>query len=424
MSKTAFVFPGQGSQYVGMGKVVYEKSQAAREVFEETNEILGFDLAKMCFEGNINELTRTENTQPALLTVSTAMLKVFTLETGIEPAYCAGHSLGEITALTCAGAIRFADAVRIVRKRGLYMQEAVPQGQGAMSAVTGIGIPIVEEECKKFNSEENTVVVSNYNSPDQIVVSGHAGAIKSLGERLIKLGASVIPLKVSAPFHSPLMKSAAENLRRELDNYEFNDLKYSVISNVNALPYPGRESISENLSLQVVKPVRWVQSMEYLALQGVNTVVEIGPKEVLKKLVKKNTPGILAFSYDVKEDEKALIQRFSPIDAHVMIDKKAKLKLITRCIAITVCTKNRNWDNEEYNKGVVEPYRKVQKMLEILEAEDKEPTMEQMKEALDMLKSVFKTKQTPVDEQIERFSQVFNETGTHGLFPNFEMPCA
>lgn len=422
MSNLAFLFPGQGSQYIGMGKELCENHAIAREVFDEANEALGFDLKELCFNGNLEVLTKTENTQPAILTASVAAFKVFGMEFAIKPKYMAGHSLGEFSALACAGAIRFQDAVRIVRQRGKFMQEAVPVGLGAMAAVSGVDKEVIEEECRKCSDDSGIVVVSNYNSPEQIVISGHSQAVGVVGENLKRSGARVIPLKVSAPFHSPLMQQAAERLEAELRKYTYSPMNCAVISNVTALPYDGQHSITDNLVSQIVKPVRWSESMKYLESHNVDLAVEFGPQTVLKNLMKKNTPTINAFSFDKEEDVKVLREKLLSEGGAESDNKNMKSRLIGRCLAIAVCTKNNNWDNEQYNKGVVEPYKRVREMLETLEREGADPSVEQMREALKMLKSVFDTKGTSQNEQIQRFNQLFEETGLGSMFMDMDLP--
>jgi len=425
MNKIALLFPGQGSQYVGMGKELCKKYTVANEVFEEANEVLGFDLKKLCFEGDLQELTKTENTQPAILTTSVAMFKVYMQEFGFEPRYLAGHSLGEYSALTCSGVISFSDAIKIVRNRGKFMQESAALGTGAMAAVSGIDKEIIEKECEEISSENNIVVISNYNSPDQIVISGHCDAVSKLSERFKDIGANVVPLNVSAPFHSPLMKAAAEKLREELLKYNYGSFKWPVVSNVEAIPYQGNEKIVENLTIHMTKAVKWQQSIEYMKSNGIDMFIELGPKTVLKGLMRKNAPGVAAFSYDKEEDiEKLrdlLLSKKSVSEVESSSKKKEfKHTVLTKCLAIAVCTRNRNWNNEEYQKGVVEPYRKIQQMQLELENQGKEPSYEQMLEALEMLKSVFITKKVPYEEQVERFNEVFDETNTRGLFPDFK----
>lgn len=416
MHKIAFLFPGQGSQYVGMSKKICDMSTVAGQTFEEADDMLGYDLKKLCFEGSMEELTKTENTQPALLTASVAAFRVFMQEIGILPEYTAGHSLGEYSALCCAGALEFRDAVRIVRQRGRFMQEAVTVGVGSMAAVSGIGQSEIEDECKAISGEGQLVVVSNYNSPEQIVVSGHQGAVSLVCTKLKEKGARVIPLKVSAPFHSPLMKPAADRLKIELKKYEFGEFKWPVLSNVTARPYHGNTEIIEYLTEQIVKPVRWQSSMEYLWKQGINLAIEMGPQTVLKNLMKKNAPGIKALSYDVETDMRDIKQELSSKEQSAGKVKEQGINIITKCIAIAVCTKNRNWDDDEYQKGVVEPYRKIVRMKEELGENGTEPTARQIKEAIGLIRQIFITKKTPVDEQTERFNEIFEIAGNRDLF--------
>lgn len=418
MKKLAFLFPGQGSQFVGMGKIMYENFACARKVFEEAEDALGFDLKKLCFKGSQEELTKTENAQPAILTVSIAALKVYMEEIGLEPAVCTGHSLGEFSALVCAEGMKFKDAVRIVRLRGQLMQEAVPIGVGAMAAITKIDRSIIEEECKKLSTDGKVVVISNYNSPEQYVISGHKDAVTAAIGKLKDMGARAVPLNVSAPFHCPLMQPAADKLKEALEKYSYSPLKYPVISNVTALSYEGHEKIVENLSTQMVKAVRWQESMEYLKKLGIDIAIEIGPQKVLRNLMGKNAPEIKTFAYDYDEDVKDLkVELKTDASAPKYIPT-----VIMRCLAIAVCTQNHNWNDDEYQNGVVLPYKKIQKMQEELEKSMQEPTVDQMKEALEMLRSVFATKKTPVEEQVERFNQIFSETGMRDLFSDFKMP--
>ena len=422
MKKVALLFPGQGSQYVGMGKTLHEKYSVVRETFDEANEVLGFDIRKLCFEGGMEELTRTENTQPAILTTSVAMFKVYMQEIGMEPSFLGGHSLGEITSLTCAGGIKFSDAVKIVHNRGKFMQEAASEGIGAMAAVSGLKQQVVEEECLSVNGDGKLVVVSNYNSPNQIVISGHKNAVEEVGKKLQEKGGRIVPLSVSAPFHSPLMKQAAVRLKEELNNYEYGKLKWPVLSNVTALPYEDSSMIIRNLERQITEPVQWQLIIQYLESQGVEFGIELGPKTVLKNLMKSNSHLIKGYAFDVEEDVLSLKNIEGGIENIKTEEKNNRIKVIEKCIAIAVCTKNSNWDNEEYQNGVVIPYRRIQEMLLLLEKEGKEPSLEQMQEALEMLRSVFNTKRTPIDEQIERFNQVFSESGTRRLFTDFIMP--
>ena len=295
----AFVFPGQGSQYAGMGKDFYERFPTAREVFERANEALGFDLKKLIFEGG-EELNKTVNTQPAILTVSYALYRVFKeLFPQVEPKFVAGHSLGEYTALLAADVLDFEDAVRLVRHRAEYMQNAVPEGKGAMAAV--IGIP-PEEVAKLCEEVDGVVEPVNFNSPVQTVVAGEAEAVK----KLVKLAKSrrikAIPLKVSVPSHSSLMREAALKFKEKLQEVPFRDAKVPVVQNYDAKPHTKGDEIRENLYLQLFNPVRWVESVLFMTSSGVDTFVEIGPKNVLSKLIAQTVDGVKTCNLDKVED--------------------------------------------------------------------------------------------------------------------------
>jgi [acyl-carrier-protein] S-malonyltransferase len=421
MNKIAFLFPGQGSQYIGMGKKLCEEFPVAKYTFEEANEVLNFDLQRLCFRGSLEELTKTENTQPAILTASIAAFRVYMQEIGILPENTAGHSLGEISALSCAGVIKFDEALRIVRLRGKYMQEAVPYGCGSMAAVSGIDKVVIEKECEKITKENHIVVISNYNSVDQIVISGHTKAVAEAEEILKTRGARVIQLKVSAPFHSPLMQQAADRFREELVKITSGKVMWPVISNVTAEPYPDGSSIIEYLSLQIVKPVMWQSSMAFINKSGVNIAIEMGPQAILKNLMKKNVTSIDVCSLESVEDVKKLSEELVNGTKKDENTIKNGLKFLTKCIAISVCTKNRNWDNDLFREGVIDPYEKIKSMKDELVRSGRQASLEQLKEALFLLKKILKTKITPVDEKIEWFNQLFDETETKNIFKDFSI---
>ncbi|MDA5107830.1 ACP S-malonyltransferase [Brevibacillus thermoruber] len=293
MSKVAFVFPGQGSQFVGMGRSLAEKSAAARDVFERADEALGFSLSSLCFEGPEEELRLTVNTQPAILTTSVAVLAALREKRAdVTPDYVAGHSLGEYSALVAAGAMAFADAVKVVRARGQFMEEAVPAGQGAMAAVLGMERQALQDVCEAVTASGHPVQPANMNGPGQIVISGTAEGVRLAGEQAKAAGAKrVLPLNVSGPFHSSLMQPAAEKLMAVLADVDVNDARVPVVANVSARPETAAGAIVDNLVKQVAAPVLWEDSVRWMADQGVTTFVEIGPGKVLAGLIKKIAPA-------------------------------------------------------------------------------------------------------------------------------------
>ena len=294
--KTAFLFPGQGSQFAGMGKALAETFPAARRVFEEADETLGFALSRLCFEGPDDQLKLTENTQPALLTVSVAALAVLQ-EKGLSPDFVAGHSLGEYSALVAAGSLKFADAVKLVRNRGRYMQEAVPAGVGAMAAILKLpegkleGVPAQA-------AQGETVSAANLNTPEQVVIAGHAGAVGRAIDLAKAAGARRgVLLPVSAPFHCALMKPAQERLRADFDAAEFRELTCPLVNNWQAAEVRTGAEAREGLYQQVPNPVRWVESVRYLVAQGIVRCVEVGAGGVLTGLLKGIDPSLAGLRF-------------------------------------------------------------------------------------------------------------------------------
>jgi [acyl-carrier-protein] S-malonyltransferase len=302
MGKLAFLFPGQASQYPGMGRELAGNHSAARSVFDEADQALGFSVSDLCFNGSEEALKLTANTQPAILTASVATYRVLA-ENGVQPAFVAGHSLGEFSALVAADGLEFADAVRLVRRRGEYMQSAVPEGVGAMAAILGLAPAQVAGICRQA-ADGQVVAPANLNSPEQTVISGHAEAVKRAVELASAGGAKrAVMLPVSAPFHSSLMQPAAKRLEADLRTTVFHKLRVPLVNNADAELTTSGDEARESLVRQVTLPVRWEESVRELIDQGVNTFVEVGPGRVLTGLLRQIDRSIHVFNV---EDEKSL----------------------------------------------------------------------------------------------------------------------
>lgn len=301
MKDLALLFPGQGSQYAGMGKLLAEQYGEARQVFEDADHALGFPLSKLCFEGPEEELKRTENTQPAILSVSVAAYRVLERQ-GIQPAVVAGHSLGEYSALVAAGALDFKDAVTLVRKRGRYMQEAVPAGVGAMAAILKLPEGKLQQVLDQAAQGE-VVSAANLNSPDQVVIAGHAKAVGRAMELAKAAGAKrAIALQVSAPFHCSLMRPAQQRLQPDLQAVSFRDLRFPLINNWQARAVTAVDDAREGLYQQIPNPVRWTDSIREMARQGIRRFIEVGPGNVLLGLCRNIDPTLEGFKFGEPAD--------------------------------------------------------------------------------------------------------------------------
>ncbi len=293
----AYVFPGQGSQYAGMGKELAQAYPEAREVFATADRVLGFPLSRLCFEGPLEELTLTENLQPALLAVSVAVFRVLESR-GALPDFVAGHSLGEYSAMVAAGALEYEEALELVRSRGRFMQEAVPVGVGAMAAIIGLDLSEVDGICREA-AQGQVVSPANQNAPDQVAIAGHAEAVKRASELAVARGAKrAIPLPVSAPFHCELMRLAQDRMEPLLEAAGFRDLRFPLVNNVDARPVRTAAEARAGLVRQISSMVRWTESVQRMVAEGVNEFVEVGAGKVLAGLIRRIHPGAVLRSVE------------------------------------------------------------------------------------------------------------------------------
>ena len=361
MNKYSFIFPGQGVQYKGMGKTLYDAYPVFRQTFEEAGDVLHKDFGELCFNGRISELNKIENSLLAILITSIASFRVFSGQNKVSPEFLAGHSLGEYSALVASEVLDFKDALLLVKKRSeLALRK---NEQGAMAIVEGINKEIIRNVCSEISGSEGTVSIACYNSPRQVVVCGDKSAVLKAEKQLSLLDASVTPMLSSPPFHCSLLKEEAEEFRDYLDTFIFGKPKWNIISNVTAVPAKDGEEIKRNLALQMMMPVQWEETLNVMAENQVDTLVEFGTKTILKNLAEDSRKQFSNYSFCQKEDQKKLQELFGKQEVGKKNEQRQtlhKASFLGRCLAIAVCTQNFNWNNEEYELGAERPYKKIE----------------------------------------------------------------
>ncbi|WP_434751925.1 ACP S-malonyltransferase [Paenibacillus amylolyticus] len=394
---TALLFPGQGSQYIGMGQELFTSSVLARRTFEEASEILGYSVSKLCFQGSLAELTRTDYAQPCILTVGIAAFRALMESRELDPCYLAGHSLGEITALTASGALHFADAIRLVRFRGMLMREAQKQKAGSMMAVHGLSPQVIEEECREPDFR-GKVVISNLNSSHQTVVSGYMNTLTLIRKRFVELGGHVTSLQVDGAFHSPFMKDAAMQLYDELCRIPLHSMRYSVLSNVTALPYPSETCIPSFLSEQMVEKVHWQGCVQFLIERQVHNLIEVGPGRVLSNMLRREKlDSCMIHSIDKKDDIQKLMKAWAP--------KGSTAGSYARYLKAALCAKNYNIHGEtsDYLEEISEPFRELQWLAKAEEFAGGNA------KAFEALKHILDCKMTPASQRGDILSHIAEE---------------
>ncbi|AME05089.1 ACP S-malonyltransferase [Bacillus siamensis] len=396
MNNLAFLFPGQGSQFVGMGKHFWNDFVLAKRLFEEAGDAISLDVKKLCFNGDINELTKTMNAQPAILTVSVIAFQVYMQEIGVKPRFLAGHSLGEYSALVCAGALSFHDAVTLVRQRGILMQNADPQQQGTMAAVTRLSLQTLQEMCAKVSTEDFPADVACMNSDRQHVISGHRQAVERVIRMAEEKGAAYTYLNVSAPFHSSMIRSASEQFQSALQQYSFRDAAWPIISNVTARPYSSKNSISEHLKQHMAMPVRWAESMHYLLLHGVTEAIEMGPNNVLSGLLKKITNHIAPYPLGQTSDIHQLSNSAERNKHIVRLRKKQLNKLMIQ----SVIARNYNEDSAAYSNMTTPLFMQIQELKERMKRHEDVLSEQELEHSIHLCKLICEAKQLPAWEEL------------------------
>lgn len=412
------VFPGQGSQFVGMGRELSARFAVAREAFDEASEALGYDLGRLCREGPEAELAQTVRAQPAILTCSVAAWRVFQRECGRTPTLGAGHSLGEFSALTCAGALALADAVRLVEARGRFMQEAAPFGSGAMAVVFGPPPGEVAAACEAASTPGELAAVANVNSPEQSVVSGSAVAVRRACQALSAAGAVTQEMKISIPAHSPLMAPAAERLASALAPLPLADAAWPVLANATAEPYGRAAAVRELLVRQLTRPVPWHSIATLLAAHAPEAVVELGPRAALRDLFKAAFPLTPCFAAGEPTGLEAACRFLARPTAASPAPPWEPF--LARCLVIAVATRNRTESPERHELAVAEPYRRLQALRRAQGERGGPPTREQVRQGAELLRRLLRSKKVPLEERARRFGRLFQQTDTAALFPDFD----
>ncbi len=396
----AFVYPGVGSQHTGMGKTFFDEYEIVKETYQEASQVLGVDIAELCFDpGKEKELNRLENAKPAIVCQSVATTRLLEHQIGIRPSVCMGHSLGEYSALVASGVMRFQDALNIVRKRALIINEVSRTLDGTMAWVVNLDAGILDELCAQTSQDDSPVYVSAYDSPEKLSVSGDIEQIRLLAPKVEDAGGMVIPINMSGPFHSPFMQEAGIRLEKILQNYYYSDPRCTIIANQNAQAYTADIAV-DNLSRQLIRPILWMDSVNYLIRQGVKLAVEIGPKTILKYLMAQSTDAVETISMTSLED-------LRHVQDHMLVTSGDIPMILNRCMGAITSTKNRNHDPTAYRQSVMTAYYELKNLTEQLEAEPSRINGEQCKNAFELVDHILKGKDIPKNEQQLKMNHVF-----------------
>jgi len=413
--KAIYLFPGQGSQHMGMGKTIYDNHIDVRRIFQEASEILQYDLAQKCFKSSLSELNKVELMLPAIFTVSYAYYVVLTKEMDIIPIWGAGHSLGEYTALCCNGQIPFSDALKLILFRCQLGKEIALREKGTMSIIENVDPIQIGKICEDISTDTSFVSVSCFNAPRQVAVSGNMEAVLEVERRAIKMGGTNMPLINGIPFHCSLFDTSLDALREKLEVINFGQAKWPVAANVTSSFFDGSENVIDNLCMQLKCPVQWIGIMNLVAnTQDVECLIEIGPQSILSNLARYNGISLPIYSISQKTEYAKLM-----LNVNNVMKKPFKPTVVTKCLGAAVSTPNKNWDNQQYQENVVKPFERIRALQQSLENNMEDPTVEDMKQALQMLYGVFRTKGTPENEQANKFAAILEATQTEDLLGKF-----
>ena len=407
MKNIAALFPGQGSQYIGMYKILYDESSIVRDTIEEAEEVTGIKLKELCFNGSLSKLAKPENAHIAIHAFSVAVFRAFVETNGVTPQFCAGHSLGEYAALVCAGAIRFSDALKLVQLRSRLSKDIQSKIDGGMTIIDGIEIETIAYACQKQQAEGKQVFVSCYNSAIQAAISGTNNDLEDTERLLLRSGKGTMsPIIGSAPFHCPLMESAVEPLREQLQHIEVSDFRYPVLSNYTGKPYKNKQELEVNLTHHLIYPVKWVNIISYLAYRNINLIIDFSANKVFQNMVAGNSP-IETLCYGSRRD-RSTIQELYQGDLY----QKHKYGYISKCILAAVSTPNHNFDQESYQLNVIDNYRELVKLGDCISNGGGKETIGSRRKGRELLIKILDGKKVPNLEKTRWINQIEEENAT------------
>lgn len=406
MRKFVAIFPGQGSQFVGMNKSIYDEYKIVRDTIQEAEDVTGIKLKDMCLNGPLSALSKPENAHVAILAFGVAAFRVFVSETGCLPEFCAGHSLGEYTALVCAGVIKFSDALKLVQLRSKLSVEIQNETDGGMTIIDGIESSVVESVCREQQEKGKRVYVSCYNSKTQTAISGYSPDVME-AEGLIRDKSGIItPLFGSSPFHCPLMESGKEKLNNIMADMEFSQARYPVMSNYLGRPYESVAEVRGGLLQHLTNPVKWTTIIEYFYHKGIDSVIDFSPKNIFDNMLSEYD-GFTTFCFGIRSERENLLDTLNNEEY-----AKHKTNLVSKALLAVVSTPNLNFNEDEYKSGVVEKYNKIVEINNSVETEKSELTNEVKKEVFNLLTSILETKKVDISEIMWWKNKILEETAS------------
>ncbi|MBG9793994.1 hypothetical protein ABD76_16375 [Paenibacillus dendritiformis] len=407
MHKCAVVFPGQGSQFVGMYKAMYDEYEIVRETIQEAEQVTGIHLSELSFRGPLSILAKAEHAHVAIVAFGVAAFRVFVSETGITPQFCAGHSLGEYSALASAGVLKFSDALKLVQLRCEISTEIQQASDGGMTIVDGIEAAFVQEICRQQRLKGKKVYVSCFNSATQCAISGINADLVDTEGILLEHEATVSPLFLSAPYHCPIMEQGIGKLRDAISRMELGDFRYPVMSNCTGKPYYSNRCVEENLIQHLIRPVKWNSIIQYFEEKGIKFVVDFSARNIFEGILGEH-PTLQTICFGVREERDAALRLFQGPEFG-----PNKSALISKCMLAAVSTPNRNFDEENYIAGVVRSYQQLVDINTALEKGEIKYSQEVKRDILRLLKKILETKKLSLREQEQWFQQILDETGAN-----------